>query len=202
MYASSAEMYSGTTGASLPLFAAASSHEAPRAFNPLRVMIFMLSKVALEPTITYQQKQDLEQGLVRLQFFGVSNPVPCFVASRSDPDFGLMLAAIDRNLAGPLMAAAKRVLKWTSPARRIKGLAREAAIMKCYRESMSFPVADAWRGFSEENKRLLGLMEQKRRAIRSKRQERLAILQTAASGAQSYYQLLDELQADVSRTLQ
>lgn len=205
MHASSVEVGIGR-GVSLPLFGAETVPEIPRAFNPLRVMIFMLSRVALDPETTYRQFQDLEQGLVRLQFFGVSNPVPCFVASRSDADYQVMLDAIEENRRGPLGAAARRVIKWSGPLRQVQRLKREATVMTHFRDSLEWPVGDPFCGLSEaqqaENARLHGVLDEKRRQLRDLRITRMAALRRAAEpGVHSYYQLIEELQDYLARTL-
>ncbi len=73
--------------------------------------LFMLAHVPLDPREADAIRAQLAAGVVLPTYFGWSNPVPLLLLEPGEA-LDQITAAVEANLAGPKVAAARRVLKW------------------------------------------------------------------------------------------
>lgn len=141
----------------------------------VEMVLYMLEHVALDPIDLARGMGLLSRGVVALVFFGWCSPVPFMEPSAADVD--RIRKAVERNVQGPLYAAALRVLKWRK--RMPAGERGREKVLAHMRAGMTWPTG---RGelARQETERLVGILNAKADAMRDLRLTRLARLRAAA----------------------
>lgn len=175
--------------------------------DKVRVLHYMLRTVALDPREADSMRKGLEVGLVHLRFFGVSNPAVFFALNSGDDEIAeleRLKQMVEENLAGPLVRNANRVLKWRSLEKRWAFQRLENTVLKRLRAEVEplYPSAAEHRKDPEaarkRQKELYSVMDDRVRALRDRRQRRLAILANAAApGCPDYITMMENIALQV-----
>lgn len=175
------------------------SFEGPMATkDQVSILLYMMTRVALDPQVEASMRADLNRGYVILSFFGVTNPVPWVLLNPESPEVAALKAAMDENLTGPLNKAVNRVLKWRTMERAVKRNAGEAGMMNKYRESLDWPTPEDYKKNREaataRSNALCDAMNRKLDALRDRRLLRLSLLSEASRPDMGgWYGLLEDV---------
>jgi hypothetical protein len=160
--------------------------------DQVAITLNCLQRLSLDPRIfdrLDQSRKLLEDGVVLLYYFGVSNPINMFELDPKTHGHALqqISAAVDANRESRMFRAAQSVHAWRS---KPWGTAREDRILATLRSSLDWPKgslrdfplnsyeAQQWRAKFESNH---GLLHLKAQSIQAVRQERLHLLTQAAT---------------------
>lgn len=166
--------------------------------DQVSILLYMMTKVALDPEDEKYMREDLNRGHVMLSFFGVTNPVPWVLLKPESPEVAALKAAMDVNLASPLNKAAKRVLKWRTLERASKRRSGEEGMMAKYRASLDWPTPEDYKenrdAATARSDALCDAMRHKLDALRDRRLHRLALLSEATTpNMGGWYGLLEDV---------
>jgi len=103
----------------------------------VRIQLWMLKQLALDPRDCVRNLDAVKQGVVNLNFFGVSNPVPFFEVDPASEDGLALQEAIVVNIASPMMDAAQRVRKRRNCLSRRRS--QEDAVLDQLRKTLHWP---------------------------------------------------------------
>lgn len=167
----------------------------------LALSLAMLDRVALDPRDVDETLEMMQRGHVVLRFFGMSSPVTWFDVSVGSEDHQRLLRALERNIHGPLVRAARRVLRVRDWRRNMLALEREELIVKRMRSQIAWPEhpgraapkADLAR-YEQDRQQCQRQLDEKAQQLRELRQRRVAALASAAcSGHGDWHSLCLDL---------
>lgn len=169
----------------------------------LNIQLYLLSRVALDSRSAVANRNLLSRGVVKLNFFGISNPTPCFELAVGSLELQRLQDCFEANLAGPLVAASARVLKWrSSRTLHAKQARRIDKLIGALRDSLTWP--DAATRYAEParadavSKANYDALSSKSAQLWAQRQTRLAKLSHAtAIGVTGWTELLADVSANV-----
>lgn len=167
--------------------------------DQVQVALYLLGRLALDPLEIAAVQLMLRQGIVILNYYGASNPVPHFEVSVGSVAHSRLLAAVNANLASEMFKAAQRVRKQRQPAVRNRRAKQEGCVLDKLRKTLPWPAGDGWgtplsaevQGLRDASSARL---EEKIRELRDRHQRRIARLEAAtAPGMTSWMALLDDI---------
>lgn len=158
------------------------------------MVLYCLQRIAVDPREIEHTRALLARGVVSLGLFGWACPVPWLELPEGE-DLDRIRAAFDSNTAGPLVDAARRVLKWRARAGAREG--HEEICVQRVRQAMPWPQGST---SDDELQRALvrSAIEAKRLQVRERRNRRLAMLAAAAGPrATGWTDFLEQMARDV-----
>jgi len=182
-----------------PSFAARTLYsERVEQVDQLAIVYFMLDRLALNPATGAAALEALSRGEVNLDFFQTSSPAGLFFLEVGSPELADLVAAVQRNLAGPRTDAVRRWQRWQTPRKVHQRYAFYDKTRATFRESFEWPRGDGWGHMSESDRArqsaLYQAVEEHSRAVKSRRLDRLnSLLAQATLHNVSYYQFLEEI---------
>lgn len=125
-----------------PDFAQLTDFDSPETL-PMQVsaLLYMLSRYPLNPAEVHRVKEQLPGGVVRLEFFELSNPVPVLFLVPGHPALALLQAAVELNLQLPQFRAASAMAKWKSLEKLGNYHRWERDCMARYRSTLPWPTS-------------------------------------------------------------
>lgn len=165
--------------------------------DQVRVAVYLLSRLALDPLEIRAVQQMLCKGVVILNYFGVSNPVPHFEVSVGSSAQAQLLAAVEANLGSDRFKAAQRVCRQRQPKVLNRRRRQEDAVVRRLRATLPWPprtsAADELLHTANAHQ-----LEAKTRDLRDRHQQRMKRLMDATMpGTGSWFSLLDDLAQQV-----
>lgn len=168
--------------------------------DQLEILHHMLRHVALDPRHARGVQEYLAAGIVCLQFYGVSNPVPFLQLPIGSTELDRMAQAVNANLGrGPLSKAAARVAR-----RRLNSARRSAQedkVLGRLRNSLPWPGPTEFKANPEKardaQRALVDILDNKRIQLRDRHQTRAAALSRGVMrGATSWTELVTKIALD------
>lgn len=125
-----------------PDFAQLTDFDSPDTL-PMQVsaLLYMLSRYPLNPTEVPRMKEQLPGGVVRLDFFELSSPVPVLYLVPGHPALTLLQAALEINIQMPQYRAASAMAKWKSLEKLGNYHRWERTCMARYRDTLPWPTS-------------------------------------------------------------
>lgn len=170
--------------------------------DQLRVQLYMLKRIALDPSDVERIRGEIKRGVVCLRFFGFSNPCPFIEVDPNSPAIPYMAAAIEKNVASRMSDAARRLRKWRGMQKSISRQRYEEAIRNRERSSPSWPTGASWKADPEKSKvvqdQLIAGLNAKTEEIRARHSARIQVFARAsAPGVTSWTGLLKDIAVSV-----
>lgn len=164
----------------------------------LRMTLYMLQQVALDPREVYYRDAQMEMGIVSLDFFGVTNPIPSFDLAPDSPELQTLRSAVKVNEGSRMYRAAQRVLKWREPSVGFRRHRHEEASHARIRARQTWPTREDHatdRSRAEELVRAnVTELALALNVLRDRRNGRLALMvQASAPGVGSYSDFVESL---------
>jgi len=166
--------------------------------DQLKVLHFLLSRLALHPAEEARMLQGLDGGIVRLDFFGVPNPVPVLFLVPTDPELPSLKDAVLRNLASDRTDAARRLLTWRTQQRQYRRFLQEESAQRIKRKSLAWPTATEIHEDPEQARQrdhaLFAELDAHRVVVRTRRDARLARLYRVAVPSEAeFFAMLEDV---------
>jgi hypothetical protein len=168
----------------------------------VNMQCYLLGRLALDSRNQAALNAELDRGVVNLFYFGISNPAPFFELEVGSLELNRLKTCVNANLAGPLVKARSRVLKWRAAKKALKNSARKDSICRPLRES--YPTVDRTNPTRavEQVEAWRSTLDAKYNNIQDLRNARLAKLsQGTAPGLASWTDLLDDIVLNVLQPL-
>lgn len=167
----------------------------------LAVTHYLLKRIALAPNDLALVEEQLADGLVNLQYFGVANPVPLFLLDVESAEHAQLLEAIEENKRSRMFNAALRVLRHRTSKKVAARSRREDALMGQLRDTLRWPTAEDFRknpeNAGEIHAQNASVLDARRRAIRALRHDRLACLERVTWTYRCWTELLEDVAINV-----
>lgn len=149
----------------------------------VEALLYMLANYPLTPSEAPRMLQDLDRGVVRLDFLTLSNPVPVFYEVPGHPALEQVRAALKNNMTTSKFRAAKAWQKWKALEKLGAYHKWENACLKRHRDSLPWPTSADYRQDSDRARQMssvcgdsVRLHEQELRAHRASRHQKILAL--------------------------
>jgi len=164
----------------------------------VRTTLYLLGRISVDPREVDTMRERLASGVVLIRFFAYSNPATLFELPVGSADLQRIQAAVEANIDGRMFDAASRVLQWRASPKSWGRGRQEDAVLDKMRATMTWPDRDEWSRDAAwagaRRNALMDLLSAKLTVVRDRRNQRLAMLSSAAApGVGSWTELLEAI---------